>query len=163
MKLIAITGSPGTGKSTLAKILEKKLKLERLELHQYYKEISTGYDRKKQCYDIDMKKFKLLVKEKIKLLKKQDGNCLIIDSHISHLLPKVDLCVVMVCLNLKKLEKRLIKRKYSKKKIRENLDSEIFQICLNEASEKHEVLVVDSSKKINQTELLNKITKLIKN
>ena len=163
MELITITGSPGTGKSTLAELLEKKLKYKRINLHDYYKQISTGYDRKKQCYGIDLKKFKELVKKKIQELKKEKRNGLIIDSHISHLLPKslVDLCIVMVCSNLKKLENRLKKRKYSKKKIRENLDAEIFQVCLNEAKEKHNILVVDSGKKINVKELLNKIHKYL--
>ena len=73
---------------------------------------------------------------------------LVIDSHLSHYLPKkyVDLCVVTKC-DLKVLKKRLEKRKYSKEKIRENLDVEIFDICLNEAKEKgHKVKVVDTSK-----------------
>ena len=146
LKVIAISGTPGTGKSTLAIYLEKTLKLLRLDLHDYYKEISTGYDRSGKCYDVDMKKFEKLVKEKSK-----EG--VIIDSHISHLLPKkmLDLCVIMTCSNLKKLESRLTDRKYSKKKIRENLDSEIFQICLNEAKEKkHDILVVDSAKRYSK-------------
>ena len=68
---------------------------------------------------------------------------------MSHYLPKkyVDLCIVTKC-GLKKLKKRLEKRKYNKKKIRENLDCEIFDICLNEAMEKgHKVKIVDTSKK----------------
>lgn len=143
-----ITGSPGTGKSTLAKVLVKKLGLKRLDLHRYYKLISTGYDRSKQSYDIDYLKFERLVKEKLKLAKKG----LIVDSHISHLLPRkmVDWCIVLTCSDLKTLEARLRKRNYSPKKIRENLDAEIFQVCLAEAREnKHKVLVFDTSKKMD--------------
>ncbi|NQV91378.1 AAA family ATPase, partial [Candidatus Woesearchaeota archaeon] len=51
-KLIVISGTPGTGKTTWAKILAKKLKYARLDLHDHYKEISTGYNRRKQAYDI---------------------------------------------------------------------------------------------------------------
>ena len=63
-------------------------------------------------------------------------NGVIIDSHLSHYLPKkyIDLCLVTKC-ELKTLEKRLKERKYTKNKIRDNLDSEIFDICLNEAKE----------------------------
>jgi len=86
----------------------------------------------------------------------------IIDSHITHLLPKkrVDLCIILTCSNLKKLEGRLKERMYSKKKIRENLDAEIFQICLMEAQENgHKVITFDTSKKISQKEFIEKITK----
>jgi adenylate kinase len=155
-KVIAVSGTPGTGKTTLTKYLEKKLGFARLDLHHYYKQISTGYDRSKQCYDIDLKKLEKLVKEKSK------ENNLIIDSHISHLLKKVDLCVVLTCSNLKKLEKRLQDRKYSKKKVRENLDAEIFQICLNESKEKkHKIIVIDTGKRFSKVELVKKIKKFL--
>ncbi|MBI4147486.1 AAA family ATPase [Candidatus Woesearchaeota archaeon] len=154
--LIAITGSPGVGKSTLAKILTKELGFDRLDLHHYYKRISTGYNQSKQSYDVDYQKFEKLVKEKLKEAK----NGLVIDSHISHLLPKklVDLCIVLICSDLKKLEKRLKMRKYTKKKIRENLDAEIFQICLMETKEKkHKYLWYDTDKKMNKNAIVNEV------
>lgn len=157
-KIISITGTPTTGKSTLAKILAKKIKYKRLDLSHHYKQISKGYNQTKQCYDIDLKKLTKLIEEK----SKEDN--LLIDSHLSHLLPKkmINLCLVLTCSNLKKLEQRLKKRNYSKKKVRENLDSEIFQICLNEAKEnRHKILLIDTNKKINQKELIKKINKLI--
>jgi adenylate kinase len=155
-KLIVISGTPATGKTTLAIWLAKKLKIQRLDLHDYYKQISTGYDRSGKCYDIDVKRFEKLVREK---LKQSD---LVVDTHIAHLLPKslVSLCIITTCSNLKKLEARLKERKYSKKKVRENLDSEIFQICLNESKEKdHKIIEVDTSKRFSKTELLNKVMK----
>jgi adenylate kinase len=160
-KIIIVSGTPGTGKSTLTEFLEKKLGFERLDLHEHYKKISTGYDRSAKCYDIDFIKFEKLVEEKINEVKKG----LIIDTHISHLLSpkKVDLCIVMTCSDLKKLEKRMQERKYSQRKIRENLDVEIFQICLHEAKEKgHKILTFDSSKKSTQKKILEEIKKKIK-
>jgi len=184
-KVLIISGSPGTGKTTLAKKLIKKLEFGRLDLHDYYKQISTGYNRSKRCYDVDVKKLEFLVKEKIKEMEKEDKeikkknkvvkrddqrikskketgktNGLIIDSHIAHLLPKklVDLCIILTCSDLKKLRGRLKRRKYSKKKIRENLDAEIFQVCLTEARErKHKVLVFDVSKKVDWSKIIRKI------
>jgi len=160
-KTIIITGTPGTGKTTLAKSLAKKLSFVRLDLHDHYKEISSGYNRSKQCYDVDLKKLEKLVKEKKKeITKNEEKKGLIIDSHISHLLPKklIDLCIVLVCPDLKKLEARLKRRKYSKKKIRENLDAEIFQVCLTEAKErKHKVLVIDVGKNVDKEKIIKKI------
>ena len=69
MKVIIITGTPGAGKSTLAKKLAQELKFQRVDLHKYYKVISTGYNKKKQSYDIDIKKFTRLIKEKAKTRK----------------------------------------------------------------------------------------------
>ena len=156
-KLIAISGSPGTGKSTLATLLVKKLNAERLDLQDYYKEISTADNKQKKCYDIDIKKVEGLVRAK-----KKKHELVIIDSHVAHLLPKslINLCIVLTSSNLKTLEKRLKERKYNKAKIRENLDAEIFQVCLMEAKENgHKVITFDTSKRMTQKELLQIITK----
>ncbi len=154
MTVIAITGTPGTGKSRLAKQLAKVLKFKRVDLHHYYEKISTGYNRRKQSYDIDFKKFKQLAQDVAK------SSNIIIDSHISHLLPNsvVDLCIVLTCSNLKLLQNRLKRRGYSSKKVRENLDTEIFQICLQEAKERgHNVIILDSAKGINFKQLVKDI------
>ncbi len=159
MATIIITGTPGTGKTTLAKLIEKKLQSFHLDLHPHYKQLSTHYNRKKQCYDLDMKKVEALLKKTQKRHKH-----IVLDSHISHLLPKklVNLCVILTCSNLKKLEKRLKERKYSKKKIRENLDAEIFQVCLLEAQQKHKnTITFDTAKRITQKGFLSKIQKVL--
>ncbi len=141
-KVIAITGTPAVGKSTLAKYLQKHFLWRRLDLHHYYKQISTSYNQKKQCYDLDLKKVEKLVLK----VRDEDSSPLVIDSHISHhLSPKIiDLCIVLTCSDLQKLKKRLQLRKYSAKKVRENLDAEIFQVCLTEAQENgHKPLLYD--------------------
>jgi adenylate kinase len=143
--VIIVTGSPGTGKTTYAKKLAKELKYKYFDVNKIIseKKLSSGYDKKRKCKIIDTAK---LNKVLISMIKK-DKN-LVIDSHLSHYLPKkyVDKCIVTKC-DLKQLEKRLKKRKYSKEKIRENLDAEIFDVCLEEAKEnKHNVEVVYTDK-----------------
>ncbi len=142
--IIIVTGVPGVGKTTFAIGLAKKLKYPYIDVHSLVKKykLHEGYDRKSKSYIVDVSK---LGKFLVKYIKDKDN--LIIDSHLSHYLhPKyVDLCVVVKC-DLRVLEKRLQKRGYGAAKIRENLDAEIFDVCLVEASEKgHKIKVVDTS------------------
>ena len=133
---IVVSGTPGTGKSLFSKKLVKKLRFKYLDIKNFVRK-NKIYDKiEKNCLVIDEKK---LVKE----LKKLKGDY-IIDGHLSHYL-KADYCVVCKC-DLKILKKRLEKRKYSKKKVRENLDAEIFDVCFNEAKKIQKVLVLDTSK-----------------
>ena len=63
--------------------------------------------------------------------------------------------VIITKSNLKTLEKRLKNKRYSKAKIRENLDCEIFDICLNEAKEfGHKIKIIDTTKGINIQKLI---------
>jgi len=157
---IIITGTPCVGKSTLAIKLTQRLNWVRLDLHQHYKEIAQTYNKEKQCYDIDLKKFQKLVLDE----KKKTTQGLIIDSHIAHLLPKriVDYCIVLTCSNLKTLHARLAKRNYPKRKIEENIEAEIMQVCLLEAQEKnHHILTFDTAKKTTN-EIAQEINSLLK-
>jgi|TARA_B100001964_G_C14249320_1_gene609067 adenylate kinase len=197
MKVIIITGSVGTGKTTLSKLLARKLNFHYIDVNKIIRKynISEGYDKKRKTNIVDINKLnKALIKE-IKNYKntikknsiissnknisiknkrtfekineknknnKKIKNGIIIDSHLSHYLPKkyVDLCIVTKC-NLKVLKNRLKKKKYSKDKIRENLDTEIFDVCLNEAKEnRHKIIVMDTTKGIKTH--LESFTKLIK-
>jgi len=160
MGVIIVTGTPGTGKTTLAKKLSKKLQFHYLDVNGVIKEydISEGYDKKRDTNIIDTKKLNLALIQKINNHEKMEKG-IIIDSHLSQYLPKrhVDVCIVTKC-NLKELENRLRNKKYSKSKIRENLDAEIFDVCLSEAKENgHNVIVVDTTKGINIEKILKKV------
>lgn len=143
--IIIITGTPGTGKTTLAKALAKKLKIQYLDVNKVIEEykLREAYDRKRQTYVVDEKKLNKILLQKIK-----EHKDLIIDSHLSHELAKkhVDICIVTKT-EIKTLKKRLQKRKYSKNKIKENIDAEIFEICHTEAQDKgHNIILVDTTK-----------------
>lgn len=159
--IIIVTGTPGTGKTTLAKSLSKKLNARYLDVKKYFKieGVVKGYDKFRKTKLINIKLLSKLVQKDIITYKKQNKS-LIIDSHLSHYLnPKyVDFCIVTKC-DIKKLSLRLKDRKYSDLKIKENIESEIFDICYEEAkSGKHNIIIVDTSQKIN----LNKILKNLK-
>ena len=145
MTVIIVTGTPGTGKTELAKALAAKLNYDYFDVKMFIanKKFYTGYDKKRQTYIVDENK---LVKAMLKVIK---GRNMVIDSHLAHELPAkyVDLCIVTKC-EIKTLRQRLKKRGYSEEKIKENIDAEIFDICLNEAYEAgHKLLVVDTSKR----------------
>jgi len=146
MKVIIVTGTPGTGKTVVAKRTARQKGCKYVDVNKLIKEkkIYDSYDRKRKAFDVDTKKLnkfliKLILEEKTKKIK-----CLVLDSHLTHYLPSryVDLCIVTKT-DLKKLKKRLEKRGYSKQKVRENMDAEIFDVCLHEAKEEgHRVRVV---------------------
>ena len=140
IKVIAITGIPGTGKTYLAKKIAKHFNYQYINVKKLLKKnnLLINYDFKAKTYNVDVKKMNKLL---IALIKKSKNN-LVIDSHLAHYLPKkyVNLCIVCKC-DLKELKKRLVKRGYSKQKIMENLDAEIFDVCYIEAVErKHKVV-----------------------
>lgn len=146
MKAIVVTGTPGTGKTLIAKRLAKQKGWKYIDVNKILDEnkLKEKYDRKRRTWVVNVDK---LNKVLIDLISKSNKK-LVIDSHLSHYLPKkyVELCIVTKC-NLKILKKRLEKRGYNKAKVRENMDAEIFDICLNEAREKgHKVKVVDTTK-----------------
>ncbi len=132
--LIAITGTPGTGKSEVTDQLGKLLNAVVIHLNQLAKEkkLYCGYDRKRKCDIVDIGKLQKEV-EKITEKRKEEKKKphLIIESHFAHDIP-ADLIVVLRC-EIKELHKRLEKRGWEKAKIDENVEAEIMEVCLEEA------------------------------
>ncbi len=144
-KVTIVTGTPGTGKTTVAKKHAEKNKAVYIDVNEVIKKekLAKSYDKKRKAKIIDIKKLNTVLIKIVKEAQKKNIS-LIIDSHLSHYLPTkwVDMCIVTKT-SLKKLKARLQKRGYSKAKIRENMDCEIFDICLMEAKEMgHKVKVV---------------------
>lgn len=160
--IICISGTPGTGKTTVAKKLAVKYKFKHIDgyyIIEKYK-LSEGTDKKRGCIIVDKKKFSSAV---LRECKEHDVNY-IVDSHLSHNLPKkkVVLCVICKC-DLKTLKKRLEKRRYSKSKVEENIQAEIFEICLSEAAaKKHKIIIVDTTKGKCPQKLYTKISRTLK-
>lgn len=158
MAVIAISGVPGTGKSTLSEKMLDHFRGLSLKDHAKYGSWKK-YDVKamieeKKLYDsiepdgtfiVDQEK---LVKHLISALEADSEHNIIVDSFFSHLLPvsMVDLCIICTC-DISVLNKRLSQRHYGMEKIRENLDCEIVDYCGQEAIEHgHDVVYFDSSK-----------------
>ena len=163
MEVIAVSGTPGTGKTTLSKKLAKRLDFYYLDVNKFIntKKLYGGYDKKRRTKIVDIKKLNNALTKEIAIIKKIKPKVhgLIIDSHISHYLPRkyVDFCIITKC-SINELNKRLIKKKFNKNKVMENLQSEIFDICYNEAvARKHKVIVVDTTKGFNMNKILRQL------
>lgn len=166
--IITITGTPGSGKSYIAKkiikITERRFHYLDLNRHIIEKRLYDIYDSKAKTYDVDILKIKKLgiafqkysgqanknkkhhnkivnYNDLKSMLSREKG--IIIDSHLSQYVDS-DLCIV-VRSDIKNIRKRLEKRSYSKKKIEENIQSEIFGICLEEAQkEKRNIIIMEN-------------------
>ncbi len=148
--LIVVTGTPGTGKSTIAKKLSLLLGYAYLNGSELVKtaKLAEKYDKRRKTDVVDTSLFTHAVLKVRDFEAKRGSKGLIVDSHLSHFLPPkaVSACIVLTC-SLPELERRLAKRGYGMAKIRENLDAEIFDTILVEATESgHKVIKIDATK-----------------
>lgn len=150
--IILITGVPGTGKSTVAKLLCKKLNAQEIDVLELarQKKLITGYDWETGSMIVDETKLTAAVKKIVKA-----GQNYIIGSHLAHFIsPKISkICVVLRC-NPIVLEKRLKKRGYVKEKIYDNMMCEYLDCCLIEAlkvGHKRHLHEIDTTKRSPQS------------
>jgi len=155
--IIAITGTPGCGKTTISKKLSKLLKYNYVDVNKLVKanKIYSGYDKKRKSYIVDIVDLERFFK---KFLKNKKN--VILDGHLSHYLHP-DMVVVLRC-NIKELEKRMRKKRWNNEKIKENLEAELIGLISYESRQLNKrVFDVDvTNKNINKT--VNYIKNLMK-
>ncbi len=122
---IAITGTPGVGKTAVAEEVSTLLGLTHIEVSKVASEMGAVVEEDDSLVvDVD------ILKEKIG--KMED---IIIDSHFAEVFD-VDLVFVLRC-EPEILYNRLKERGYSREKIRENVEAEMLDYCLISALENH--------------------------
>ena len=137
-KKIVITGTPGTGKTTVADLLGKKINMPVTHITELVKEKKLGIRKENGAIIVSMKK---LWKE----LKDIDG---IIEGHLACELPLKDALVIVLRCRPPVLRDRMKKRKYPERKIKENLEAEALDYCTVLAEKnysQHMVFEVDTS------------------
>jgi len=122
---IAISGTPATGKTSVAIALSKLLGWELIELNQLAeeKELYCGHDEKRDCKIVDVER----VSEEVKKIEKD----VVIEAHYAHDIS----CDVIVILhtNPAELRERMKEKGWSDDKIEENVEAEIMNVCKEEA------------------------------
>ena len=130
MTAIFITGTPCTGKTTLASKLNGRLiKINDLAINHNF---VLGIDDEKGYKVIDIDKLSGYVDELIK----DCDELLIFEGHLSHLCDGADK-VIVLRVHPDILKERLKARDYSDAKIRENLEAEALGVCSAEAYDKY--------------------------
>jgi adenylate kinase len=125
---VAVTGTPGTGKTTTTGHLDGEIDLEVVHLNQvlenegFYTEVDA--DRESKIADLDALEAWL-----------GETDDAVIDSHLAHHFD-ADRVVVLRC-EPNVLEQRLLERGEHDAKARENAESEALDVILAEAVEKH--------------------------
>jgi adenylate kinase len=133
--MCCITGTPGTGKSVIAAELALRGHAV-VHLTGTVGPYVTGEDEERNTRLIDTERW---AKDFVPV----DG---FVEGHFAHLLP-CDLIVVLRC-RPDELRRRLMMRKYRKKKIVENAEAEALDVCLIETVEGHDpshILEIDTT------------------
>ena len=158
-KIIAVTGTPGTGKTTIAGKLAKKINGEIINLTQIINEnkLYTGIDKSRDTKLVDVAELKKFVADLIKTKFKNSEN-IIIDGLMSHHMGATHIIVLRA--NPKVLKQRLKSRNYSKAKIRENLEAEFLGTILEETRQWCDnILELDATENINFNLILDWLKK----
>ncbi len=142
---IIITGTPGTGKTSVSKRLHELIKLPVIHLNEVIikEKIYKEYDNDRETYIVDMDKME-------KFCKRLDD--VIIEGHLSHYCMKDNDIIIVLRANPLALKKRLRQRKYNEKKVMENVEAEVIDGVLQEvldiAEDKDvEIYEIDTSDK----------------
>lgn len=150
--IIAITGTPGTGKTSIGNILrEKGFSVIDFNKLAEEKDFIKGFDKKRQSKIVDIKKVDNYIKNHFK-----EDKLIFIDGHLSHLIKCVDY-IILLRRHPKKLIENLQNKSWSKDKIKENIEAEILDIILCEVIDLHgrdSIFEIDTTEKTVQDVVL---------
>lgn len=154
--ILLVSGTPATGKTTVAQILGEKLGWRVISLNDFAREknLYCGYDEKRKAKVVDIDRVK---EEMSKIIEKEEN--LILESHYAHEMPGE--AVVILRANAEEIRKRAKEKQWWFKKTEENVISEIMEVIKTEALEMgKKVVEIDTTGKKPERvakEIINKM------
>jgi len=146
--IIVVTGTPGTGKTTIAKGLARQLHADYLSLNKLViaERLLAGVDRQRGTKVVDLKKTRTWLRKCLRASKRVT----IIDTHVPDAVPRTRLgkVIVLRC-HPTVLERRLRNKGWRAIKIRENILAEVLDSCFVIASDYYgadKVVQLDTSR-----------------
>ncbi len=136
---IAVTGTPGTGKTSVSKELAEETGLDYIPINELAREKDCiiSYDEERDSDVVDVK----ALREETEGLE----DC-VLDGHLSHFMDN-DMVFVLRC-KPSELKERLEKKGWDEEKIEENVDAEIVGVIEGEARNSNdEVYSIDTTEK----------------
>ncbi len=120
---VALTGTPGTGKTSVAAVLRER-GYDVLDMTRFIKDngLREEYDAERDTYAVDVERLNDAL---------SDMEDCIFEGHLAHFMD-VDTVVVMRC-HPDVLAQRLRDRGYSESKVRENVEAELLDVILCES------------------------------
>ena len=162
--VVALTGTPGTGKTTVCEFIKEhslyRAKYRIIDLHKLImdEKLYTGRDESRDTYIADMERLKTRVAELIK--QTPVGMDTILEGHISHYLP-ADVIIVLRASPIA-LRKRLGKRReYSYGKVKENSDAEALDVILVESVESSDRVFEINTTDMNLISVVKSVIEII--
>jgi len=155
MKII-VTGVPGTGKSTLAKALAKKMKCAYIDVNEIVKREKLWSRLEEGVMVVKMKELERRLRERAGSAKNY-----VVDGHLACELKIPADLVIVTRTNPDMLKKRLMKRDYDKITLIENMMAEAHDYCTILSEERYkDVREVVTDKKL--ADALKQVGKIMK-
>lgn len=127
--IIGVTGTPGTGKKSVGRVVASMLGFRYLELNRLAFESGSVLAGSEEDFDVDPAGLRRCVLDSIR-----EGGVVLVGHLLPYVLSKgeVDFVVVLRC-SPSELEKRYAERNYSEEKMKTNVSAEILDVCLVDA------------------------------
>ena len=156
---IVITGNPGVGKHTITQEIAERLKLHVIDINTIAKD-SGLFEEKYETNDIDVERLEKILKQKI-----SQKNVIV--GHLAPYVLRKNQVKIMIVLRRSPYDLISVykDRKYSDKKIRENIGSEILGIITHDAINRFQekVFQINVSEKSISEVVENVMSVIIKN
>ncbi|MCE4607066.1 MAG: AAA family ATPase [Desulfurococcales archaeon] len=160
--IIIITGTPGTGKTTVSRLISRELNCTHIDVSALVEEMKWGEPDPTGRETLVLTNIEELIQYVGKINKNRE--CVIVDTHypgIFDSLAKDIMAVFVLRTHPKIIARRLIERKWGAKKIAENAEAELLGVIENEALRRFKcVISIDTTNK-NASEVSQSIKTLI--